>query len=75
MEEVYKYINEIRTQGPVDYIYEEYKKSQQIEFDNLTKSSALGYGNMLCRRLSFMQDGDQLSEILYAPYNFSDYDR
>jgi insulysin len=75
MEEVYKYINEIRAQGPVDYIYEEYKKSQQIEFDNLSKSSALGYGNMLCRRLNFIQEGDELRDILYAPYNFSFYDK
>ena len=62
-------------EGPLDYIYAENASKQQIDFDNMTKSSALRYGNMLGRRLAYMGQNDSIDDLLYIPYAHHNFDK
>ena len=78
IERVYMFINQIREEGAKDYIYEEFQQKNEIDFENLSKSKALGYSNALARRLNFMphsEDSELVGSILQAPYSFKDFDK
>jgi len=45
-----------------------------IDFDNITKTTALQYCNGLARRISVAPDDEAIDRVLFAPYAFEDFD-
>lgn len=75
IELVYMFINQVKKEGIKDYIYKEFQQKSIIDFDNVTKSDALSYANSLARRMNFMDDDQDVEDLLWNPYNFKEMDR
>ncbi len=45
------------------------------DFDNITKSTALGYANELCSRMSSILDEEEIPDILWGPFELQDFDQ
>jgi hypothetical protein len=41
----------------------------EYDFDNITKSSALGYAKTLCSRISTIYDEEEIPDLLWRPYD------
>ena len=41
----------------------------------MTKSDALSYGNRLARRMNFMDDDNDIDDVLWNPYEYKEMDR
>ena len=74
IEVVYQYINQIRKEGPAEYLYEEHKQKALIDFNNITKGGALGYANYLSRRVNYWPNDEAMDNILFTPYALEDFD-
>lgn len=68
MEHLYRYINQIKSEGIKQYIRDEQKRMSEIDFDNITKSSALSYATNLCSRMSKIDDEEVIPNLLWMPY-------
>lgn len=68
LELVYKFVNALRREGVREYVQEECRRMNEIDFDNITKSSALSYANSLCSRLSKVSKEEEIAELLWRPY-------
>ena len=71
---VYKFINQIRQEGPRGFIYEEEKQKALIDFANVTKTGALEYAETLATRMNYTKDEKDIGNILYAPYAYEEFD-
>lgn len=70
LELLYMYINKIKSEGIKQYIFDEKKKMNEYDFDNITKSTALNYASKLSSRLStFLGGDDDVKDILWRPYD------
>ena len=49
IEIVYQFINKIKKEGAQQYIYDELKNKNIIDFDNITKHSALSCAQQLAK--------------------------
>jgi hypothetical protein len=45
----------------------------QYDFDNITKSNALGYANKLCSRISTISDEEEIPDLLWRPYDLQTF--
>ena len=72
---VYMFINQLKSEGVQPYIYEEFQTKKQIDFENITKSPAMRYGNMLGRRMNYMSDEKDVDNILWTPYGFEKFNQ
>jgi len=74
MELVYMFINKIRQEGPQLSLYQEFANKKTLDFDNMQKSAAIGYGKMLARRLNYLHEDAQVDNILRMPYLYETFD-
>lgn len=74
MELVYMFINKIRQEGPQRTLYQEFANKKTLDFDNMQKSAAIGYGKMLARRLNYLHEDAQVDNILRMPYLYETFD-
>ena len=58
LEIVYMFINQIKSEGAQEYIFEEFQCKSVIDFKNLTNPSPLGTASSLSRKMNFMKDKD-----------------
>ena len=77
LELVYMFINKIK-QG-VDgqlprFIFDENKKMNEYNFDSITKTTAINYANSLCSRASTIINEDEISDLLWRPYELKFFD-
>ena len=63
------FINKIKSEGILKYTYDERKQMSLINFDNITKKTALNYANSMCSRISKIDNEDEISDILWRPYS------
>ena len=76
IEIVYMMINKLLKEIDMpEYIFDEYREKRKIDYDNITKTSALKYANMLGRRMRYMQNEDDADDILWAPYDLNHFDK
>lgn len=68
------FINQIRKEGPKEYIYQELQHKGVLDFDNVTKTSALKYGNLLGRRMVYIRDEQDIANLLRIEYAFEEFD-
>lgn len=76
LELTYMFINRMKEgiDGKLpSFIFEENKKMNTIDFDNITKSGALGYANNLSSRLSTIYDEEEIPDILWRPYDLQNF--
>ncbi len=45
------------------------------DFDYITKSTALGYADNLCSRMSTNLDEEEIPDILWRPYDLQNFDQ
>ena len=45
----------------------------QYDFDNITKSNALGYANKLCSRIYTIYDEEEIPDLLWRPYDLQKF--
>ena len=72
---VYMFINQLKAEGVKPYIYEEFQSKKAIDFENITKSPAMRYGNALGRRMNYLSDEKDIDNILWGPYAFENYNQ
>jgi hypothetical protein len=47
----------------------------EYDFDNITKSSALGYAKTLCSRISTIYDEEEIPDLLWRPYDLQTFNQ
>jgi hypothetical protein len=47
----------------------------QYDFDNITKSNALGYANKLCSRIYTIYDEEEIPDLLWRPYDLQSFNQ
>lgn len=74
IESVYAFINKIKAEGPQEYVYQELKSKDEIDFQNVAKCEAVRYANMLGKRMNFMAQSDDANLLLKMPYQLDGMD-
>ena len=72
IEEVFKYINKIKSERPREFVHLELQKMAQINFDYKTKSSAIQYAQALSGRLTKTKEED-VEDILWRPNSYEQW--
>ena len=82
IEMVYTYLNKIKKEGPLDYVYNELKQKNLIDFNNMTKNSALRAAQSHARRLMYNgrcindeNEDEIVSNILINPYLYENFNK
>lgn len=75
LEEVYMFIHQIKEEGVHDYIFEELQYKSKIDFRNYQHGDAEATAISLARRLKYIDDESEVSEIIRAPFVYESLDR
>lgn len=77
IEMVYSFINQIRDEGPQEYIYQEKQRMGLIGFDNVTKGGGLDYARLLGKRMNHMNEinEEDVKNMLYNTFAFEEFDK
>ena len=75
LEQVYMFIHKINEEDVKDYIFEEFQYKSNIDFRNYQWSDAQTTATSLARKLKYMDDESEVSEIIRAPFVYENLDR
>lgn len=70
LESVYMYINNLKKEGIKDYVFEELKYKNQMDFNNQRKLGALETAVDLSRKMNFNHNETDIMEINRKPFLF-----
>jgi secreted Zn-dependent insulinase-like peptidase len=73
LELLYMFINKIKSEGIKEFVQDEYRRMSLINFDNITKTTALNYATRLCSRMSKIPFEEEIPDLLWRPYSHEQY--
>lgn len=73
VEAVYMFINKIKAQGLLEYVYDEGQRMSKIHFDNMAKQQALSFASTLSQRMCDLETDEEMADVIWKPYAFEKY--
>ena len=69
------FINQIKSEGVQDYIFEEFQHKSKIDFANATAAGAISAATSYARKMNFIKEEGDIEEINRKPYLYLNLDK
>lgn len=71
---IFAFVNQIKQDGPLEYIFLEKKIMAEINFNNMQKSAAIDLAQSKALAMTYFGREKPIEDILFAPYDLSVWD-